>query len=77
MGLMATSIPPVTKEFFDKLCDAFPRMTPEPNMTSLEDLMYNAGQQAVLEWIKVKALRESTITGSLADVSQTVDVRAT
>jgi hypothetical protein len=72
---MATSIPPVSKEFFDKLCDAFPRVAPEPNMTTMDDLMYNAGSQAVLEWIRVKALRESTITGSLADVSQTVDVR--
>ena len=76
MALMATSIPPVSKEFFDAVCNAFPRMTPEPNVTSLEELMYNAGAQAVLEWIRAKAIRESTITGSLADVSQTVDVRA-
>lgn len=76
MALMATSIPPVSKEFFDKLCDAFPLVTPEPNMTTIEDLMYNAGALAVIQWIRAKALRESTITGSLADVSQTVDVRS-
>ena len=77
MAMLAVSIPPVSKEFFEQLCNAFPRITPQPNITTMDEVMHNAGTQDVLEWIRVKALRESTITGSLADVSKTVDVRAT
>jgi hypothetical protein len=74
MSLLAASTPPVTKEFFDKLLVAFPRLSPQPNVHTMDDVMYSAGHQEVIEWIRVHALRDQIVTGK-ADVSQSVNVR--
>ncbi len=74
MMLLAKSIPTVTAEFFEELDATFRSITPEPNVTTIDELMYSAGQRSVIEWIRAKAVRSSTITGG-PDVSVAIDVR--
>ena len=74
--MLAVSIPPISKELFDQLNSVFQPLLPEPDITTMDQLMHNAGSRAVIEWIRAHALRESTITGALADVSKSIDVRA-
>lgn len=74
MSLLAAQTPPVTKDFFAKLSAAFPPIQAQPNITTMDDVMHSAGQQEMLEWIRVHALRDVMITGR-ADVSQTVNTR--
>lgn len=64
-GVLAASLPPVSPEFFDKLKQAFRpiEVTPE---TEINDIMYSAGQQAVLAWIQ-NAVRGTIITGGSID----------
>ena len=40
-----------TPEFYSELCSIFPPKAPKPE-DSLSSVMYNAGQQSVLEYIK-------------------------
>lgn len=56
------------------LTEAFPAITAEPNVTTMDEIMFNAGQRAVIEWIRIKAVRNSSLTGA-ADVTVSVDVR--
>ena len=76
MSLMATSIPTVSAEFFEKLNDTFPPLVPSPNVHTMDDVMHNAGAREVIEWIKVHSVRSSTISGG-PDVSIAIDVRKT
>ncbi len=75
--MLAASIPPISAELFAELDNVFRPLIPEPDITTMDQIMYSAGARSVVEWIRAHALRGSTITGSLGDVSQTVDVRAT
>ena len=74
--LLAKSIPTVSAEFFEELDRTFKLVSPEPNVTTMDELMFNAGARSVVEWIRIKAVRSSTITGG-PDVSIAIDVRQT
>jgi hypothetical protein len=73
MPMLAASIPPISKEAFDRIDQTFRLVTPVPNITTMDELMHNAGSREVVEWIRVHLLRESTIVRG--DVSQTVAIR--
>ena len=63
MSMLSASIPPVSEEFFNKLNKSFPVLTPEPNVTTMDELMHNAGERKVVEWIR-QHMRGSIVTGS-------------
>jgi len=75
MSLLATSVPPVTKDFFERLVRSFPPVQPQPNETTMDEIMYGSGQQSVIAWIRAHAMQEQIVTGR-ADVSRTVNTRA-
>lgn len=54
MSILTRSNPPITENFLQEIMNAFPRLDPVPNVTTHEELMFNAGQRAVVEWIKHK-----------------------
>jgi len=65
MNLLSKAIPPVSEEFVRSLEAAFPAIKIhdlDPSMTR-EELFTNAGQRQVIEWIKAKAIKETTING--------------
>lgn len=66
--LFAATIPPISPELFDALKKAFPRIEPEPNHHTIEDIMFNAGQLSVVYWLQSK-IRGSTVQGSY-DIKQ-------
>lgn len=49
--LIASSVPPVTQAFFDVLNKTFIQNEITPD-SSVNDIMYNAGQRNVVEWIR-------------------------
>lgn len=54
MSILAKSNPPITEQLLKEIEAAFPRLNPEPNVTTIEELMFNAGARHVVEWIKHK-----------------------
>lgn len=74
MTLLAASTPPITKDFYEKLIRSFPLVRPEPNVTTMDEVMCGAGEQRVIDWIRAHGHTESIVTN--ADVSRTVNVRA-
>jgi hypothetical protein len=65
MSLLIKGIPPVSNEFILTLDAAFPAIQMhqlDPSITR-EELFLNAGHRQVIEWIKAKALRETTVNG--------------
>lgn len=62
MSLLAVSTPDVSQEVLDKLEKAFTAIVPIPNVHTLEEIMYSAGQRSVVEWMKSMTTRR-TITG--------------
>lgn len=65
MSLLTKAIPPVSTEFILALDAAFPAIqihNLDPSITR-EELFMNAGQRQVIEWIKAKALKETTVNG--------------
>lgn len=73
--MLAASIPPISRELYEQLTSVFRPITPMPNEHTLEDIMYNAGAVAVVEWIRVHALAGSTVTGQMPDVSESINMR--
>lgn len=65
-NLMAASMTNISAELLDQLNRAFPQITPVPNVTTMDELMYNAGQQEVVNWINHHATK-SIITGGPLD----------
>lgn len=74
MTSLAASIPPISKDFYEKIMKAFGPLDIVPNVTTMDEIMHHAGTQAVLAFIRAHGHTESIVTG--ADVSQTVNVRA-
>ena len=62
---LALSIPPVSEEVFRDLEHSFPRSEVVPNLTTMDELMFNAGQRQVIDWLKAKYTQRSIVTGSL------------
>ena len=60
---LGVSIPPISEEVFRALDEAFPRLAPVPNLTTQDELMYNAGEVHVIDWLKARYLRRPIITG--------------
>lgn len=65
-NLMAASVGNISTDLLDKLNKTFTKITAVPNVTTLEDVMYNAGQLEVVEWINHHATK-SIITGGPLD----------
>lgn len=61
MNLLAASTPHVSDHFLDMLYKAFPRIEVTP-ATDINEVMFSAGEQKVLDWIKRKTA-VSLITG--------------
>ncbi len=49
--MQAVHSPRMSQEFYDKLMQTFKQIEIKPN-TSMQDIQYNAGQQAVLKWVQ-------------------------
>lgn len=76
MSLISASIPPISKEFFDILRTAHQPVRAQPGITTLDELMYDAGKQDLIEWIAAHGLKDQIITGGpQPDVSRTVTLR--
>lgn len=65
MSLLAASVPDLSEHAMAELTRLFTPLRPVPNVTTLDELMYNAGQQDMLEYIRSKFYRKQIITGSL------------
>lgn len=63
--MLASSVPEISRHFLDRLKKTFPLVKPVPNVTTLEELMFNAGQQELIEWIEHHASKEMIVTGAL------------
>lgn len=64
MSLLAASVPPVTQEFYERLVRSFTPAEVVPNVTTKDDVMYSAGEQNVIRWIR-QHVRGSTITSPI------------
>lgn len=60
MQMLSRSIPFVSQEFYDAILQAFPVLIPEPDKTTIDQIMYNAGQQYMLQWIQKQVRNNST-----------------
>lgn len=65
MSILGSSVPEVSRQFLQKLKATFPPVKPIPNVTTLEELMFNAGQQELIQWIEHHANKEMIITGAM------------
>jgi len=65
MSLLAANVPDVSVAVMQRLEKMFPVAQPVPNVTTLDELMYNAGARAVIDYLREKYSRDSIITGSL------------
>lgn len=72
-SMLAASLPPISKEAFEKLAYTFPAPIVQPG-AQMDELQYAAGAYSVIEWIRHHMLREQIITGKV-DVSQSVKVK--
>jgi len=61
---MSASMPPVSEEFFNKLKEAHPPLRPTPNMSTMDEIMFDAGKQELIDWIE-QYVGGSTVTGTL------------
>ncbi len=60
--LLGANIPAVSQEFFDKIQNAF-RPIGVTTETTINEVMFDAGRQEVVEWVKHQ-VRRQIITGS-------------
>lgn len=61
---LAVSVPPISEELFNLLDkDVYREIRPEPNVTSIEEIWYNAGARAVIQTLS-NYRREMILTGS-------------
>lgn len=66
-NLMAASVPNISEDFLRQVTDAFRPMEINP-LSTIEEIMFNAGAQEVIRWLHSKAER-SIITGGTLDRS--------
>lgn len=64
MKLLGLTSPDMSQALWDRLNRAFPPIVPVPNVTSIEEIMFNAGQRGVIEWLG-QFTRNSVITGEI------------
>lgn len=64
MKLLALNSPEMSQHLWDRLNSAFPQIKPEPNITTLEEVMYNAGQRSIIAWLG-QFVRSSVVTGEI------------
>lgn len=64
--LYTVAVPPVSHEFAHQLSRRFPAKEIKPGVTQ-EDLLYNAGQRSVIEFV-LKSATGTTISGDPEDV---------
>ena len=62
MSLLAINTPELSQELLDELDRTFAQLEIVPNVTTLDEIMYNAGQREVVRWLTAKT-RRRTITG--------------
>ena len=63
-SLLSVSLPPLTPDMLKRIEKTFPVVEPVPNVTTIDELMYNAGQQSVVAWLR-QFVGTSVITGNL------------
>lgn len=64
MPIVAASTPPISEELFVILEEVFGRpYEPSPNVSTMDEIMYAAGQRSVVEWIRHHAVRKAVKVG--------------
>lgn len=63
MSMLSASTPDVSRHFLDRMKKTFPQIEIIPNVTTQDEIMYNAGMQALIKWIEHQATKEMIITG--------------
>lgn len=74
MAQISATIPPISKDFLERLQKVFTPLQPQPNITTMDEIMFNAGQLEVIRWIEAHGHTETFVTGK-ADVTRTVSMR--
>lgn len=64
-NLMAVSAPNISEEMLARVTNAFPPVEVNP-LTTIEEIMFSAGQQEVIKWLHSMA-HKSIITGGTLD----------
>lgn len=60
--------PSISKELLDKLNSAFPSIDVVPNKTTIEQVMFNAGQRSIIDFIN-RYVKERGFSGDINDLS--------
>lgn len=60
-------LPPISKEYYEYLSKAF-RVTPIEPETARDRIMFEAGQQAMLEFIRASVVSPTTISSDPKDL---------
>lgn len=63
MSTLSQTIPDISSQFLAKIKKAFPNKVPDPNWT-MEEVMYQAGQQNIIEWLIAHGTNESKYGGA-------------
>lgn len=63
MSTLSANIPDVSRHFLDRMKKTFPQIDIVPNVTTQDEIMYNAGIQALIKWIEFQSTKEMIITG--------------
>lgn len=62
---LALSLPPISDELFKELDRTFAQIEIVPNVTSLDEIMHNAGARQVVAWLE-RHRRVTVVTGGSA-----------
>ncbi|AUZ94740.1 hypothetical protein HOR97_gp25 [Agrobacterium phage Atu_ph03] len=64
MAMLSGSAPDVSSAFLERIKKTWKPVNPHPSMT-MEEVMYNAGIQHLIEWIEAHATSEVKLKGTL------------
>ena len=59
---LALSLPPISDELYKELDRTFAQIDIEPNVTTIDEIMFNAGARRVVKWLE-RYRRTTTVTG--------------
>jgi hypothetical protein len=65
--LYTLEVPPVSHDFVQSLSARFPPMSVQPGVNK-EDLIYNAGQRSVIDWIQKTSSSGTSVSGNPEDL---------
>lgn len=61
---LSRMMPDVSPVFIEKLEKTFPQQIPSP-ISTIEEIMFDAGRQDLIRWIKTHATKDTIVLGTM------------